>query len=159
MDIGELKISSLLKEKYIELNLKELNKPKVILELVRLIGKSSRAGSEKALSKAMLERERLGSTAIGNGVAIPHLKSDSMRKFVVAFARKSQGLNFESLDGGKTYIFFILASPKKKVGPHLKILANISRLVKDKFNVELLRKAKNKKEILKIIAAAEAFKL
>ena len=155
MENKETKLSDLLKEKFVELDLKEDTKPKIIAELVDLIGKSNRVKNKKALSKAMLEREKLGSTAIGNGVAIPHVKTDGVKDFILAFARKTAGVNFESLDGEKTYIFFVLASPKDMVGPHLKTLASISRLVKDKFTVELLRKAGAKKDILKIIADTE----
>src|SRR3989338_943351 len=116
MENKETKLSDLLKEKFVELDLKEDTKPKIIAELVDLIGKSSRVKNKKALSKAMLEREKLGSTAIGNGVAIPHVKTDGVKNFILAFARKTAGVNFESLDGEKPYIFFILASPKDMVG-------------------------------------------
>ncbi len=155
MENKETRLSDLLKEKFVELDLKADNKPGIIAELVGLIGKSPRVKNKKSLSKAMLEREKLGSTAIGNGAAIPHVKTDGVKDFILAFARKSAGVDFESLDGEKTYIFFVLASPKDMVGPHLKTLASISRLVKDKFTVELLRKAAAKKDVLKIIAAAE----
>lgn len=151
----DLKLHNLLKEKYINLDLQAKDKRKLIIELVNFIAKSKKLRNKKVFLKVILEREKLGSTGIGNGVAIPHAKSEGVSDFVLAFARKDQGIDFEALDGEKTYLFFILASPYKDVGNHLKILAKISRLVKDKFIVELLKKAKDKKAILKIISDIE----
>lgn len=151
----EIKLTSLIKEKFINLELKEDNKKKIIVELVDTIARSKKMTNKKAFLKSILEREKLGSTGIGSGVAIPHAKSDVVRDFILVFARRDEGVDFGALDGERTYLFFALASPKENVGGHLKILAEISRLVKDKFIVDLLKKAKNKKEILKIIKTAQ----
>jgi len=142
----------LLKEKFINLKLQGNDKKKVVAELVELIGQSKKLINKKVFLNAIIEREGLGSTGIGNGVAIPHAKTNSAKKFILGFARIDEGIDFGALDGEKTYLFFILASPKEEVGGHLKILAEISRLVKDKFIVDLLRRARDKKEVLKIIA-------
>jgi len=147
---GDMSFISLVKEKFIALDLDGNDKKKLITELVEIAGTSPKLGNKKAFLKAVLERESLGSTGIGNGVAIPHAKSKLARDFILVFARKKEGLDFGALDGEKTYLFFALASPQDKVGLHLKILAEISRLVKDKFIVDLLRKAEDKKEIIKI---------
>jgi PTS system nitrogen regulatory IIA component len=153
---GDIKLSTLLKEKFINLSLEGDEKKKIILELVEFIAESKKLKDKKKFLKAIQEREKLGSTGIGNGVAIPHAKSDGVGDFVLAFARKDGGIDFDALDGEKTYLFFILASPKNDIGNHLKIIAKISRVVKDKFIVELLRKAKDKKAILKIISDIES---
>jgi len=145
-------LSRLIKEKFIMLELAGISKKEVITELAEAAAGSSRLTNKKALLKAMVEREALGSTGIGNGVAIPHAKIKEVKDFILVFARKAVGLDFGALDGEKTYLFFALASPQEKVGMHLKILADISRLVKDKFIVERLRKARDKKEIIKAIA-------
>jgi PTS system fructose-specific IIC component len=78
-----------------------------------------------------------------------------VKDFLVAFARTDEGMDFGALDGEKTYVFFALASPAAEVGGHLKILAEISRLVRDKFIVDLLRRATDKGEILKTIGTQE----
>jgi fructose-specific phosphotransferase system IIA component len=153
----EIKLSNLLKEKFINLTLDGETKEEVVAELVKLIAQSKKLKSKKTFYNAILEREGLGSTGIGNGVAIPHAKTKVADDFIIAFARKDEGIDFGALDGEKTFLFFILASPKEEIGGHLKILAEISRLVKDKFIVELLRKAKDRKEILKIIADVEKY--
>ena len=151
----DIRISTLLKEKFIDLELKEVDKRKVIAELVGLIATSKKITNKKVFLKAMQEREKLGSTGIGSSVAIPHAKSEATRDFILVFARSDKGIDFGALDGEKTFLFFALASPKDEVGGHLKILSEISHLVRDKFVVELLRKAKNKEEVLKIIAKME----
>jgi fructose-specific phosphotransferase system IIA component len=142
---------SLLKEKYISLSLEGQTKPQVIAELSELAGQSSKLANQKAFLKAILEREALGSTGIGNGVAIPHAKTKVAKDFVLVFGRRKEGVDFGALDGEKTFLFFALASPQEQVGMHLKILAEISRVVKDKFVVELLKQAKDKKEIIRIL--------
>jgi len=156
MQNSRVRLSTLLKEKYIFLNLEEDNKKKLIAKLVDLIAASGKLKNKKAFLNLILKREKLGSTGIGNGVAIPHAKSEKVKDFIMAFARQDKGMDFGALDGEKTYLFFILASPESNVGGHLKILADISRLVKDKFIVDRLKNAKDKKEILKIIAAYES---
>jgi len=150
-----IKLSKLLKGKFINLKLKSSEKKKAIAELVEFVALSKKLKSKKAFLDAIVEREELGSTGIGNGVAIPHAKTKVAKDFILAFARKDEGIDFGALDGEKTFLFFILASPKEEVGMHLKILAEISRIVKDKFIVDLLRRAKDQKEILKIISGAE----
>ena len=149
---NSLFLSNLIKEKYISLDLKETNKKKLLAELVGLLAQSGKLKDKKAFLAALLKREKLGSTGIGSGVAIPHAKSERVKDFILAFARKDEGIDFGALDGEKTYLFFVLASPMDDVGNHLKILADISRLVKDRFIVENLKKAKNKKEVLKIFS-------
>ncbi|MDD4899915.1 MAG: PTS sugar transporter subunit IIA [Candidatus Omnitrophica bacterium] len=148
----EIRLSEVLKEKFIELGLQGKTKKEILVELVDLIGRSKKLKNKKMFLAALMKREALGSTGIGSGVAIPHAKSDATKSFILAFGRKQEGIDFGALDGERTYLFFVLASPEKEVGAHLKILAEISRLVKDKYTVELLKKAKDKKEILKIIS-------
>jgi len=153
--VKEVKLLNILKEKFINLSLESVNKEDVIAELVGIIAQSKKLKNKKVYLKSILEREKLGSTGIGSGVAIPHAKTKVTKDFIIAFARKNEGVDFGALDGEKTYVFFLLASPEAEIGGHLKILAEISRLVKDKFIVDLLRRAKDKKEILKIIKSAE----
>lgn len=150
-----IRLSDLLREKFIVLDLQQCSKKKIITELVEIIARSKKLTDKKVFFRVMESREKLGSTAIGDGVAIPHAKSEAVKGFILVFARKEQGIDFDALDGEKTFLFFALASPKDEIGMHLKILSEISRLVKDKFTVELLKKAKDKKEILKIISEME----
>ncbi|HOU36994.1 MAG TPA: PTS sugar transporter subunit IIA [Candidatus Omnitrophota bacterium] len=151
----DIRLSSLLKEKYIELDLKEKDKKKVLAELVDGIASKAKLKNRKEILDALLKREKLGSTGIGNGVAIPHARSARVKAFILAFGRQSQGIDFGALDGEKTYIFFVLLSPEENIGGHLKILAEISRLVKDKFIVDRLKAAADKKQVSKVISTYE----
>jgi len=154
---SDIKLPDLLKEKYIELDLKEKEKTKLIAELVDIVAKPSRIKDGKALFKAILEREKLGSTAIGNGIAVPHAKIRGIKKPLLILGRSPEGVDFDALDGEKTYLFFMLISPQGEVGLHLKILAKICHLVKDKFVVERLKKIKDKHEIFEIISGFERY--
>lgn len=84
------------------------------------------------LVQVLLEREALGSTAIGEGIAIPHGKLPGVTNVVAAFGRSPNGLDFDSLDGNPTRLFFLLVAPEDSAGIHLKALARVSRLLKDK---------------------------
>jgi fructose-specific phosphotransferase system IIA component len=155
VDSANIKLSSLLKESSIELDLEGKNKAQIIAELVDLAYKTGGVRNKKSLVDALAERERLGSTAIGNGVAVPHAKIDGIKQTILVFGRSSEGVDFNSLDGEKTYLLFMLISPKEDIGSHLKILAKISHLIKDRFMVSLFRKAKSKKEVLSTISTLE----
>ena len=151
-----IRLLNLLTEKNIYLELKGKNKKSLLVELVDFMSKSSgKIRDKKSFLNILLKREKLGSTGIGGGVAIPHAKSPKVRDFLLIFARHNAGVDFGALDGEKTYLFFVLVSPENNVGGHLKILSEISRLVKDKFIVDLLRKAENKKEVLRIVSSYE----
>jgi len=154
-DSVNTKLSGLLKESSIELDLEGTNKAAIITELAEIACKSGGLKNKKVIAEAISERERLGSTAIGNGVAVPHAKINGIKQTILTFGRSSEGVDFNSLDGEKTYLFFMLLSPKDDIGVHLKILAKISHLIKDRFMVGLFRKAKLKKEILSIISNLE----
>jgi PTS system nitrogen regulatory IIA component len=155
VDAKDVSISNILKQKYVALNLESSEKENILAELVDVAASSGKVKNKKALLTALLEREKLGSTGIGNGVGIPHTKVDGAKEPILVFGRAQQGVDFNSLDGGLTYIFFVLISPKEEVGRHLKILARLSHIIKDKFTVGQLRKAKTQAEVLKIVEDAE----
>jgi len=129
------------------------SKEEVIRELVGLL---VRAGSIKErdvhkLVQILLKRESLGSTGIGQGVAIPHGKSDCVTKLIGAFGVSRAGVDFDALDGEPVTLFFLLVAPEDSAGPHLKALARISRLLKDKHFRDGLRAAKDEKTLVRII--------
>lgn len=155
VDSANVKLSGLLKDSSIELSLEGKNKLEILGELADLVCKTGRMRNKKVLTDALAEREKLGSTAIGNGVAVPHTKIDGIKQTILVFGRSEAGVDFNALDGEKTHLFFMLISPKEDIGAHLKILAKISHLIKDRFMVSLFRKAKSKKEVLSIIATLE----
>jgi nitrogen PTS system EIIA component len=110
----------------------------------------------EVLAKVLLERERLASTAIGEGVAIPHGKLDAVGKLVAAVGRAPAGVDFDSMDGRPTHLFFVLVAPENSTGVHLKALARISRLFKDpEFRTRLMQ-AHDAQEIFRVIADEDA---
>lgn len=142
-----------LNTKAINLDLRSKDKEGVIKELVELLVRSGdvKQKIEDKIIKILLDREALGSTGIGQGVAIPHGKSDCVDRLTCVLGVSKKGVDFDSLDGEPSYIFFLLVTPEETPGPHLKALARISRLLKDKFIRDSLRNAKDVQEIIKLI--------
>jgi fructose-specific phosphotransferase system IIA component len=139
----------------ISLDLKAKNKKDALLELSQLLGVSDSIEDYEVIEKALIEREKLGSTGIGKGVAIPHAKTDFAKKLTIAFGRSNERVNFESLDGEDVNLFFVFASPLSDSSIYLKILARISRLIRDeKFRKKLLL-APSSQEIIDIINTEE----
>lgn len=140
-----------LPESAIQIDLKSQTKKDVLKELVQTLSTSHGIKSPNGILEALLEREELGSTGIGQGIAIPHGKSDSVTEVVATLGISKRGIDFDALDGEPVYLFFMLVAPTNAAGIHLKILAKISRLLKDKFFRQALREAKSSEETLKLI--------
>jgi PTS system nitrogen regulatory IIA component len=102
-----------------------------------------------------MDREELGSTGIGSGVAVPHAKHDAITDLVCAFGRSKKGINFDALDGEPVYVVFLLLSSKSASGAHLEALAFISRLVRDDKYVRFLRDAKDIRDIRDLLSEAD----
>lgn len=153
-----MKIADFLNEKAITGTIKSTNKEGVIRELVDLLAKAEGLRSKEDLYKVLINREALGSTGIGQGVGIPHGKTNVVKKLVAAFGIAPQGVNFDALDGEPVYIFFLLVAPEDSAGPHLKGLARISRLLKDKYFRESLKALTDEKAIYKLIREEDSKK-
>ena len=151
-----VKITDYMSEELILLNLKAKNKDEALKELSALIGKSEKIEKKDVIYKALLEGENLGSTGIGKGVAIPHAKTDAAESLTIAFGISKEGVDFKSLDQEKVKIFFVFASPFKDSQIYLKVLARISRLIRDENFREKLLNCENAKEVLECIDKEEA---
>lgn len=149
-----MQVMDFLAKKAIVTDLKSNKKEDVIKELVDALVNSQdiEKRNRNKLIEALMARESLGSTAIGQGIAIPHAKSDCVTKLVAAFGLSKKGVDFDSLDGELAYIFFLLVAPQDSAGPHLKALARISRLLKDKYFRDTLRACTDEKSVIKIIS-------
>jgi len=142
-------------------DMKSTSKEAVIKEMVDCLieaGEVEKRNRNKLID-ALMAREALGSTAIGQGIAIPHAKSDCVDKLVAAFGLSKKGVDFDSLDGELAYIFFLLVAPQDSAGPHLKALARISRLLKDKYFRDTLRACTDEKSVIKIITQEDEKKI
>ncbi len=153
-----MKIVEFLNEKAISADIKATTKEGVIRELVDVLAKAEGIKNKEELVKVLINRESLGSTGIGQGVGIPHGKTNTVKKLVAAFGICHTGVDFDALDGEPVFIFFLLVAPEDSAGPHLKGLARISRLLKDKFFRESLKELTDEKTILKLIREEDSKK-
>jgi len=126
-----MKITDILGEGAVVSDLGGGSKERVIEELAGVVAAQHPEIDRAALVRALEDRERLNSTALGEGVAIPHGKLPGLRRVVAGFGRSTAGVDFSSLDGKPTHLFFLLVAPEDSAGAHLKALARISRLLKD----------------------------
>ncbi|HEV8726392.1 MAG TPA: PTS sugar transporter subunit IIA [Candidatus Binatia bacterium] len=108
--------------------------------------------NKQTVLTVLLEREKISTTAIGEGVAIPHGKLPAVERVLGVFARSPQGVDFASLDGGPTHLFFVLIAPENAAADHLKALARISRLLKDESFRRRLMEGQTSQELFNIIA-------
>ncbi len=122
----------------------------VLAELCRPISVAHRLDPQRLLD-TLLEREKLGSTGIGEGVAIPHGKIAGLPALVASFGRAPQGIDFRAIDGKPTHLFFTLIAPENSAGAHLKALARISRIFKNPAFRDAIMKASGAEEIFRLI--------
>ena len=125
-----MKIAEFLREDLILPELRSTDKASVLREICEAIAQSNPQLSANRLSEVLLDREKLGSTGVGDGIAIPHGKLAGLPGLLAAFGRSRAGIDFQAIDGKPTYLFFVLFAPENSAGIHLKALARISRLFK-----------------------------
>ncbi len=113
------------------------------------------ADQSESIAAAILKREELGSTGIGNGVAVPHSKHPSIDKLVATVALAKNGVDFASLDGEPVYILFLLVSPPDRPGDHLRGLENISRHLRNQNFCKFLRQSKSREDVVELLREAD----
>jgi fructose-specific phosphotransferase system IIA component len=153
-----MKISDFLRREAVNIDLKSETKMDVISEMVAMLvdaGIIEKKHKNKII-EGLMAREALGSTAIGQGIAIPHTKSDTVSDLISALAISKKGVNFDSLDGEPAHIFFLLIAPSDSAGPHLKALARVSRLLKDKFFRDSLKNTKTAKDVMDLLSQEDS---
>ena len=147
--VNSIKITDYITEDLIDLDLKSKNREGILVELSELLEKSPNiTGEESDIYKALVDREKLGSTGIGKGVAIPHAKTESAKELTVAFGVSREGIDFNSLDEEDVHLFFVFASPNRDSHIYLKVLARISRLIREEEFRENLFNCKTPKEVI-----------
>jgi PTS system nitrogen regulatory IIA component len=146
-----MKITDLLSPDMVIADLKGATKPEVLNELAKAMSARYPEIKLNDLTAVLAERERLGSTAIGDGIAIPHGKLSSVTKILGTFGRHVSGVDFESLDGNPTHIFFMLVAPEDSTSLHLKALARVSRLLRDGNFRDKLLTAPDANELFRLI--------
>ena len=150
-----MKISDLLKPEAIVADLKAGDKPSLLAELTDALLAVENSIDRDDVIHVLQERERLGSTGIGEGVAIPHGKLKKIDHLMLSFGRSRKGIDFDSMDGRPAHLFFLLIAPEDSVGVHLKTLARISKLLKNPEVRKKLIEGGDKEDLYRIILEEE----
>lgn len=151
-----MKIAEFLSPKAVVAELSARSKPEVLAELSRTLVQAHPDLSSDRLVEVLQEREKLGSTGIGEGVAIPHGKLNGLPQLMASFGVSREGVDFEAIDGKPTHLFFALVAPENSAGVHLKALARISRLFKNPRFRQSILEAGSSDDIYKLIADEDA---
>ena len=151
-----MRIAEFLREDLVFPDLAASDKPGVLAELSGGLARAYPALSAGSLTDTLLEREKLGSTGIGEGVAIPHGKLSGVPGLLATFGRKRAGVDFAAIDGKPTQLFFVLFAPDNSAGLHLKALARISRLFKQPQFRQAILAAEGAPGIFRLISEEDA---
>jgi PTS system nitrogen regulatory IIA component len=147
-----MNMMELLREEFILEDLKAVGKREVLAELAGAFAKGEARFDLQEMLHVLLEREKLGSTGIGDGIAIPHGKLAGLEGIMVAFGRSREGIGFDTMDGKPAHLFFLLMAPEESAGQHLKALAKISRMLKDADFRKRLLEAKGRQELIAVLS-------
>lgn len=150
-----MKVSELIKRELIISHLNSKTKTHVLEEMVSHLSQNLKNIDTNELMDVLIEREKLGSTGIGNGIAIPHGKLGGLDGIVLMFGKSDEGIGFESIDGKPVNLIFLLVAPSDSAGDHLKALARLSRLLKEKTFRQKLMTASDENEVFDCIVEAD----
>ena len=147
-----MKITDILKQESIIENLVSTDKASTLEELSIFLKSKGLVSNKENLLNALMEREKLGSTGIGENVAIPHAKISEINQIITIFGRSKEGIEFDSLDKKPVHFIYLVLAPANSSGQHLKVLARISRLLKNKSLREAIMSATDTNQIYSIIS-------
>ena len=146
-----MQLEKFFKIEHINADLSAKNKEDALLEMVDTIIRGGLNLDKSSILEILKQRESLGSTGIGEGVAIPHGKISTLNDIVIAFGRSVNGISYDSLDGKPVHLLFLLLAPENSAGQHLKILAKISKMLKEPDFRKKLLKTRSQNDLYKII--------
>lgn len=146
-----MEVNEFINQNLIKMNLKSEDKDSVIKEMIDIMAENEIITDKEEVIKKAMEREAKGTTGVGKGVAIPHVKSDAVKRPAVAFGRSDAGIDYGSMDEKPSHLFFLITVPEESHDEHLKLLAQLSRnLVHDDFRDSLLE-AGDAEEVMSIL--------
>ncbi len=150
-----MKLTDFITPGHVKIGLDGVTKGDVIEELVGLLVDTSDVTDADAIYGAVMKREAEGSTGLEKGVAIPHAKSDAVKRLSVVVGVSKDGIDFDSQDGKPSHLFFLMVAPTSESGPHVQAIAKIVKLIKfDKFRERLI-KAKKPEDVVDVIYRVE----
>ena len=147
-----MKIMDYLSEEWVIPDLKGADKPSILKELSGVLVKPCQVSSAEELVQVLLDREKLGSTGIGEGIAIPHGRLKKLKRFYISFGRSLKGVDFDSIDRKPSQIFFLVMAPENSAVDNLKLLSRIVTLLKEPSFKKRLMEAPSPKELFQIIS-------
>ena len=150
-----MKVSDYLKEKFCVMDLKATDKKGAIKEVASALSAENKLIDEAKFIKDVLERETLGSTGIGNRVAIPHARTDAVKGFVIGFGKSAEGIEFQALDGEKVNLVFLMGADPAELNLYLRILAELSKLLMNSSFRQDLIGAKSEHDVIEIVKKFE----
>jgi len=147
-----MKIMDYLDEEWVIADLQGADKTSILKELSGVLVKPCKASSVEELLQVLLDREKLGSTGIGEGIAIPHGRLKKLKKFFISFGRSVKGVEFDSIDRKPSQLFFLVMAPENSAVDNLKLLSRIVKLLKEPSYKKRLLEAPSRKELFKVIS-------
>ena len=147
-----MKIMDYLSEERVISDLQGADKPSILKELSSVLVNPCKAASVEELLQVLLDREKLGSTGIGEGIAIPHGRLKKIKKFFISFGRSVKGVDFDSIDRKPSQLFFLVMAPENSAVDNLKLLSRIVTLLKEPSFKKRLMEAPSRKELFKVIS-------
>ena len=147
-----MKILDYLDEEWVIADLQGLDKTSLLKELSSVLVKPCKVTSVEELLQVLLDREKLGSTGIGEGIAIPHGRLKKLKKFFISFGRSVKGVDFDAIDRKPSQLFFLVMAPENSAVDNLKLLSRIVTLLKEPSFKKRLMEAPSRKELFKVIA-------
>ena len=155
-----MKFSDFICREAIRTNLDAREKKDVIRAMATSLLEAKKINEKdyESIVEAILKREELGSTGIGRGVAVPHTKHPSIEKLIGTVAVSEEGVNFDSLDGEKVHLLFLLVSPPDRPGDHLRALENISRQLRDDTFCRFLKQSEKPEDVAQLLEEADSNK-
>jgi PTS system nitrogen regulatory IIA component len=150
-----MRLADVLKEEYIFADLRATEKRAILDEMVTGLSEGAAVLNRERVLEVLLDREQLGSTGIGHGVAIPHGKLKGLDEIIIAVGRNRAGVDFDSLDDLPVYLFFMIVAPENSAASHLKLLAAISHLLKNQEFRMKLRSARDAAEMYSLIVSED----
>jgi len=150
-----VKLSQLLDPQCIKLNLDARRKRNAIQEMVDLLSQAGKIKDSQKVQEEIIQREKMGTTGIGGGIAIPHVMMDQIHQTMMAFGRKKEGVKFDSVDEQPAYLIFLLVGPKQDARLHLKVLCRLSRFLHNPQFKKSLLEAQDEREIVRIFQHQE----